>query len=133
MPKIDVMTLNESLLETSIPSGGHTVILIRSASMGEGDPELGQALLADYLRALHEIPDGSSTIVLYHEGVKVLTEAHPAYRSLLDLVRPGMEILACQRSLRYHDVSPDPESGVDAVSMMTLAMRIDEATKVITI
>ena len=123
----------QSLLLDESNGGKDTVLLIRSKGMGEGDAEFGERLLQDYLRALQELVDVNGTIILYQEAVKLTQKTHPTSRLLESLVRPGIEILVCRRSLAHYELALDAESKLKDATILTIACRIHEADKVITI
>lgn len=127
------LSLTESMLLAEEQSSKNTVLLIRGRGMGEGDPDFGEHLLQTYFRALQEMVDLRGTIILYQEGVKVLEKEHPASATLLALVRPGLDLRVCRRSLNHYKISDIPEEKVIVSSMMDIACCIDEAEKVITL
>lgn len=127
------LSLSESMLLAQEKSVGNTVLLIRGRGMGEGDPEFGEHLLQTYFRALQEMVDLQGTVILYQEGVKVLQEEHPARATLLSLIRPGLDLRVCRRSLNHYKIANISEEKVIVSSMMDIACCIDEADKVITL
>ena len=70
--------------------------------MGGGEPRLGQALLANFLRLLNETDTGCiKAIVCYNEAVKLLIAASPVFAHLRTLETAGVPIIACRTCLEY--------------------------------
>lgn len=63
----------------------NTVVVISSQCMGEGDPELGTALMKSYIYALSQQDQLPSTILFYNSGVKLACQDAPTLEDLKSL------------------------------------------------
>ena len=108
-----------------------TVYVICRQQMGEGDPVLGQKILATCLRKLatkREI----DVLILYNEGVKLAVKDSPIATELYLLRETGVSILPCQTCVEHYHLGDalivDRLSNMDEI-LTTLA----DADKVITL
>lgn len=79
-------------------------ILIQSETLGKGDDQLGQILMANFLRLLGESPDKPASLVFWNSGVKLVCEGSPVLVHLEKLAGQGVEILACTTCLEFFDL-----------------------------
>ena len=91
----------------------NTVVVISSQCMGEGDPELGTALMKSYIYALSQQDQLPSTILFYNSGVKLACQDAPTLEDLKSLEAQGVEILACGTCLNFYGLSEKLQAGSD--------------------
>jgi selenium metabolism protein YedF len=102
--------------------------LIQSERLGRGNDELGQLLMANFLRLLGESQDKPKTMVFWNTGVKLVSEGSWALAHIMDLEAKGVKILACRTCLDYFELTDklavgQPTDMVTSIrSMMTSEM-----------
>jgi selenium metabolism protein YedF len=79
--------------------------LIQSEGLGRGEDELGQLLMANFLRLLGESPEKPAAIIFWNTGVKLVCEGSWALAHLRDLEAKGVEILACGTCLEFFELT----------------------------
>lgn len=109
-----------------------TAIVINSEYFGEGNDELGRALLGAFLRKLWaggELPD---TIICYNSGVKLLAKGSFVLDALDGLSMNGVEIIACGTCIDFYDLKDKIKVGrrSDMAEIVSMMMSYD---KVITV
>ncbi len=80
-------------------------ILIQSDVLGRGNDELGQLLMANFLRLLGESKDKPAALVLWNTGVRLVCEGSWALDHVKTLQAQGVEILACTTCLEYFELT----------------------------
>ncbi len=80
-------------------------ILIQSEVLGRGNDELGQMLMANFLRLLGESKEKTATLVFWNTGVRLVCEGSWALAHLKTLETQGVEILACTTCLEYLELT----------------------------
>jgi hypothetical protein len=106
-----------------------TVVVLRSARMGEGDSDLGLKILGAFLRKTSALP-GLETIVLYNGGVQLLAPGSPLLAELHQIEEAGVDLLACGTCLDHFGLEP----AVGTVSDMdTILRELAAAEKVLTL
>lgn len=115
-----------------IPDGRrrNTVVVISSECMGEGDPELGTALMKSYIYALSQQDQLPSTILFYNGGVKLACEDAPTLEDLKSLEAQGVEILACGTCLNFYGLSEKLQVGT-VTNMYVIAEKMGQASLII--
>lgn len=107
-----------------------TVVVISSLYMGEGDSELGAALMKSYIYALAQQDELPSTILLYNGGVKLACEDSPALQDLKSLEAMGVEILACGTCLNFYGLTDKLQAGT-VTNMYAIAEKMSQASLII--
>lgn len=77
------------------------LLQINSDKMGEGSPELWQALMANYLKLILQEEILPSFIVFYNGGVKLTTEDSPVLETLKEIENKGVKLLSCKTCLNH--------------------------------
>lgn len=113
----------------SCASGG-LVYVISSASMGQGNADLGWALLQTYVQTIHKIEPLPQKILLYNEGVRLVAEDSGALQALKELQEKGVEILACGTCLNYYELTSALQVGKIA-DMYAIMSTVNQATQVV--
>jgi selenium metabolism protein YedF len=86
-------------------------ILIQSDVLGRGNDELGQLLMANFLRLLGESKEKPSTLIFWNTGVRLVVESSWALGHLKVLEGQGVEILACRTCLDYFELTDRQKVG----------------------
>jgi selenium metabolism protein YedF len=79
-------------------------LLIQGEGLGSGDHQLGQMLMANFLRLLGESEKKPASIVFWNTGVKLVAPDSQVLDHLKRLEGQGVEILACTTCLEYFDL-----------------------------
>ena len=108
----------------------NTVVVISSQCMGEGDPELGTALMKSYIYALSQQEQLPSTILFYNGGVKLVCEDAPTLEDLKSLEAQGVEILACGTCLNFYGLSEKLQVG-SVTNMYVIAEKMSQASLIV--
>ena len=80
-------------------------ILIQSDVLGRGNDELGQLLMANFLRLLGESKEKPAALVFWNTGVRLVAEGSWALAHLKTLEAQGIEILACRTCLDFFELT----------------------------
>lgn len=86
-------------------------VVINADVMGNGDDELGRALLHAFVYSLTEQDVMPDKVVLYNGGVKLAAGDSDYLEDLQTLVDKGVEILACGTCLNFYHLSDDLKVG----------------------
>jgi selenium metabolism protein YedF len=93
---------------TKMPS---KTILVQSDVLGRGNDELGQMLMANFLRLLGESREKPATMIFWNTGVQLVAEGSWALGHLKALEKQGVEILACRTCLDYFELTDKVKVG----------------------
>lgn len=116
----------------SIPhlSRGRYVIAFASDKMGEGDQELGQVLMVNYVKALKELDLLPDKIVFYNKGVMLGTLDSPVSNYLIELEKLGVDLLFCTTCIEYFSLEDKMAAGISS-NMFEIARVMASASSVI--
>lgn len=95
---------NEKILPSAAPVG-RTVVAVGADHMGEGDNELGRALLKGFLFALTMQDKQPDTILFFNGGAKLTCEGSDSLEDLRKLREQGVEILTCGTCLDFYHLT----------------------------
>lgn len=107
-----------------------TVVVISSSLMGEGDPELGTALMKSYLYALAQQDEMPRTLLFYNGGVKLTCEDSASLEDLKSLEAQGVEILSCGTCLNFYGLTEKLQVG-SVTNMYVIAEKMSQADLII--
>lgn len=116
-----------------VPAGAerpNTVVVITSRCMGEGNEELGRALMKSYLFALTQMETMPKTILFYNGGAFLTTEGSAFLEDLKSLEAQGVEILTCGTCLNFYGISEKLQVG-GVTNMYEIAEKLAGATRII--
>ena len=88
--------------------------------MGEGNEELGRALLKAFLFALTQQETLPAAILFYNGGAAVTCEGSASLEDLQALQSQGVEILTCGTCLNYYGLTEKLRVG-EATNMYVIA------------
>lgn len=114
------------------PDLANLVILVGKDVLGEGDRELGEALMKSYFYALSETEPYPKAIIFLNSGVKIPTSNPQIIDYLIKLKDMGTEILACGTCLDYYDLKEMLQVGTVS-NMYAIVELMNEANNTITI
>lgn len=81
-------------------------ILIGSDTLGQGERQLGEMLIANFLRLLGERGGLPERILFWNAGVKLCAENSRVLPHLKRLEESGVSLLLCKTCLEYFDLAP---------------------------
>lgn len=109
----------------------NTMILITTDSLGKGDRELGDRLMANYFRLLSQANTVPRIIFLIHKGVYLATAQSTVAEHMAVLESRGVDIISCQTCVDYYNIKSEIQVGL--VSGMTDLLELMATNKVITL
>ena len=80
------------------------VFIIGSQGMGSGDEQLGQILMANFLRLLGESEVKPLHMIFLNAGVKLCCQGSSVLQHLKRLEAQGVELLCCTTCLEFFDL-----------------------------
>ena len=121
----------EAESETSISDGReNTVVVISSATMGEGDPELGRLLMKGYIYALTQLDTLPKTLLFYNGGAALTCEGSASLEDLKSLEAQGVQILTCGTCLNHYGQTDSLKVG-EVTNMYVIAETMAGAAKIV--
>lgn len=106
------------------------VVAIDSTQMGQGSPELGQALLKAFVFALTQQDSLPRTILFYNGGAPLSCEGSPLLEDLRALEAQGVEILTCGTCLNFYGLTEKLAVG-SVTNMYSIVETLLEASSVV--
>lgn len=95
----------EAIACTAPAAQKKTVVIISTDHMGEGNEELGRALLKAFLFALTQQETLPAAILFYNAGAAVTCEGSASLEDLQALQSQGVESLTCGTCLNYYGLT----------------------------
>ena len=77
------------------------LLILDSAGLGDGEPDLGEKLMTAFLSVLFELEKLPARIICMNSGVFLTTEGSPVLELLVKFEAEGCEILSCGTCLEY--------------------------------
>lgn len=108
----------------------NTVVVISSATMGEGDPELGRLLMKGYIYALTQLDTLPKTLLFYNGGAALTCEGSASLEDLKSLEAQGVQILTCGTCLNHYGLTDSLKVG-EVTNMYVIAETMAGASKLI--
>lgn len=108
----------------------HVVVAISSDQIGVSDEKHGAELLHAFLNSLCDRFNLPDEVLLYHAGVRLLAEGHPALEAIRLLCRREVAVKACSESLDFYKIKP-AEPNVQPVLMSEITRILMRADRVI--
>ena len=106
------------------------VVLIPTDRFGDGDPELGRALLLAFINTLKELVPKPRTLILLNNGAKLPCKGSEFVAPLRKVDEMGCEILVCGTCLDFYGLEESLEVG-RVTNMLEIATALATADKVI--
>jgi len=98
--------------------------------MGEGDEELGQLLMNNFIKALKDLDRLPRKMVFYNKGVILVTNNSPHIDHLRDLEKMGVELLLCATCVSHYSLADSIGAGTLS-NMYTIAEVMTSAGNII--
>ncbi len=83
---------------------GPTIIFIGSDQMGQGDPELGQLLMKNFIFTMIDSDTTPDAIYCVNSGVKLTVSGSDVIEPLAELANRGVDIASCGLCLEFFGV-----------------------------
>ena len=109
---------------------GHTVVVVPSDKMGDGDDELGHILMKSFLFAVTQLDELPEKMVFYNGGAKLTVEDSPALEDLKSLEEQGVEIMTCGTCLDFYGIKDKLAVGT-VTNMYCIVETMQQAGRVI--
>ncbi|MBR0138922.1 MAG: sulfurtransferase-like selenium metabolism protein YedF [Firmicutes bacterium] len=111
-------------------SEGPLVVSIGADHMGEGDPELGKALMKAFIFAVSQQEKLPDSMLFYNGGAKLTCEGSAALEDLKNMAEAGVEIMTCGTCLNFYGLSD--KLAVGAVgNMYSIVEKLEAAGRVV--
>jgi selenium metabolism protein YedF len=108
------------------------VLKISTDCLGQGDYELGRALMKSYIYALTEAVPKPGTILFINRGIFLATEGSEVLESLKILENEGVDILSCGTCLKFYEMDDKLIVG-KASNMFAIVEKMNNAGNTIVI
>jgi selenium metabolism protein YedF len=90
---------------------GNYVVAITSDKMGEGDVDLGQLLIINFIKALKDLDKLPQHIVFYNKGIILAMNGSPVVEHIIDLEKMGVEIHLCATCVNRYKLEKNIAAG----------------------
>lgn len=108
------------------------VYLFTSRFLGEGDPELGGALMATFMYTLSEMRVPPRSLIFMNSGVYLTTKGSRVLDILKDMEEQGAEVLSCGTCLDYYGLKATLSVG-RVTNMYEISEKVREGGKTISL
>ena len=117
-----------------VPAGDGKKILVILATdhLGQGDDQLGEKIVINFIRTLKEMGDDLWRLVLLNGGVKLAVEGAESLPQLQELAENGLGILVCGPCLKVFNLFEKRQVG-ELTSMLDIVTSMQLADKVISL
>jgi selenium metabolism protein YedF len=99
---------------------GDFIVVVTSDKMGDGDSDLGQLLMTNFIKAIKDLDKLPRKMVFYNKGVTLVTKNSPLIDHLTDLEKMGVELLLCATCVNHYGLSDIYGAGILS-NMYTIA------------
>jgi selenium metabolism protein YedF len=83
------------------PASGPTVVLVASDQMGQGDPQLGEVLMRNFLFTLAESDEPPDLILFVNGGARLTVAGSEILEALEKLAERGTDLATCGLCLEF--------------------------------
>lgn len=106
-----------------------TMVLVTSQFFGQGDDELGSALMVNFLKTIGEMGDDLWRLVFVNGGVSLAVKDSKVISEVKEIEKSGVDILVCGTCLTFFELMEEKEVGqttnmLDIVTSMQLADKV---------
>ncbi len=106
------------------------VVLVPTDSFGQGDKELGRALLLAFVNTLKELEPRPRTLIFLNGGAKLPCRGSEFVKSIQTLEDKGTKVLVCGTCLDFFSLEDQLEAGIVS-NMMEISSTLAQADQVI--
>lgn len=108
------------------------LVLVTSAQLGRGDDQLGDKLMANYLKTLKEMGDDLWQLIFVNSGVTLTTSSSPVLTELQEYEKNGVIVLVCGTCLEHFQLTGFKKVGA-TTNMLDIVTAMQLADKVVSI
>lgn len=108
----------------------NVVVVISAGHMGEGNEELGKALLKGFIYAISQQDELPSTILFYNGGASITCEGSVSLEDLKSMEAQGVEILTCGTCLNFYGLTEKLSVG-GVTNMYVIAEKMTQADLIV--
>ncbi|MGL4800020.1 MAG: sulfurtransferase-like selenium metabolism protein YedF [Cellulosilyticaceae bacterium] len=126
----EVMGISQENVVCQPAAEAHTVVVLASDKMGEGDEKLGHLLMKGFIYALTEQDELPQTVLLYNRGAYLSAGESESVADLKFLESKGVEILTCGTCLNHYGLGDKLAVG-NVTNMYVIVEKQLQATKII--
>jgi selenium metabolism protein YedF len=108
------------------------MVMVTTDRLGQGDDELGEKLMAAFLKTLKEMGNDLWRLVFLNNGVKLTTEGSGVLDSLRELEEAEITILVCGTCLDHFNLLEKKQVG-ETTNMLDIVTAMQLADKVVNI
>lgn len=83
---------------------GDFIVAFTSDKMGDGDEELGQLLMVNFVKAIKELDVLPRNMVFYNKGVTLGAEDSPVIDHFKEIEKMGVSFLFCATCAKYYSL-----------------------------
>lgn len=109
---------------------GKFIIVFSSDKMGDGDEQLGQLLMSNFIKAIKDLDRLPQKMIFYNKGVTIVTDNSPVIEHLRDLEKMGVELMLCSTCVNYYKLEEHIGAGIQS-NMFTIAEVMASAGSII--
>lgn len=124
------MSVKEEAIKTESTAG--QVYLITTATLGQGSPDLGAALMKGLMVTLAGQQVAPAALIFLNTGVQLVVEGSSVLEQLQIMAGAGAEVLVCGVCLEYYKIKEKLAVGSIA-NMHDVQSRLTGPHKVITV
>ena len=126
----NVVKKQESAKGVAAINDDSVVVAVDSQFMGNGDDELGKALMKSFIYTLSEKKDLPKEIIFYNGGVKVCKKDSSSLDDLKTLEQKGVKIYCCGACVNFYNLQDEIGIG-EITNMMVIVEKLFNAGKVV--
>ena len=128
--KTDDVNYQVTITVCDMSPHNNDVVVISAETMGQGEKELGKALMKAFVFALTKQDSLPETVILYNSGAFLSCEESDSLEDLLFMEGQGTEILTCGTCLNFYGMTDKLAVGT-VTNMYDIVRIISGASKVI--
>ena len=108
----------------------HTVVVVSSDRMGEGNDELGKVLIKGFIFAVTQLDTLPKTMLFYNGGATLTAEGSDSLEDLKSLEAQGVEIMTCGTCLDYYGLKEKLKVGT-VTNMYSIVETMAKAGRIV--
>ena len=106
------------------------VVLIPSDRFGDGDPDLGRALIQAFIGTLKSITPRPRTLIFLNSGIRLVCESEKVIQEVRALAQSDCRVLVCGTCLDFYHLDKKLQVG-QVSNMLEIATELANASNVI--
>ncbi len=111
-------------------NNSNTLVQINKNGMGNGNEELGQILISNYLKLSLTNGQLPKIITFYNAGVQLTCTGSPVLDTLREMENAGVKMIICKTCLNFYKLENKVEVGIQGTMQDIITLQAD-ASKVI--